>query len=409
MTPSPQPSKALMPVAEALAELLKGVVPLASEHVALNAANGRILAEDLASTRTQPPFAASAMDGYAVRHADLSADGTPLSVIGQALAGHRFHGPLGIGQAIRIFTGAPVPDGADTILIQENAKRDGERITVLDVPAKGAFVRPAGLDFREGDVLLTKGCKLCFRDLALAAAMNHANLPVRRKPKVAILATGDELVAPGAVPGPDQIIASNHAGVAALVEDSGAQALDLGISPDDPAVMTNRVREALEAKADILVTLGGASVGDHDIVQDVLGNEGMNLAFWRIAMRPGKPLMAGNLGRTKVLGLPGNPVSSLVCALLFLKPLVGAMLGAVNETDMHTNAILTAPLPANDRRQDYVRAELQQGADGRLTVTPFSRQDSSMLALLAKSGALIVRPPHATALEAGASVQIIRL
>ncbi len=402
-------AKQLMPVAEALSRLLQGVSALPPENVPLSQANGRILAADLASTRTQPPFAASAMDGYAVRHSDLKVDGPALQIIGEAPAGHGFSDAVAPGQAVRIFTGAPVPDGADTILIQEDADRTGTQIAVRDVPAKGAFVRPAGLDFREGDVLIESGRKLGYRDLALAAAMNHAVLPVRRKPVVAILATGDELVAPGGNPGPDQIIASNHAGVAALVEDCGGEPLDLGISPDDATVMAGHVRRALEARADILITLGGASVGDHDLVQDVLGSEGMDLAFWRIAMRPGKPLMAGHLGHTKVLGLPGNPVSSLVCALLFLKPLIAQMLGRNADLRLETEAVLAGPIGQNDRRQDYVRAELREEDDGRLVVTPFTKQDSSMLALLAKSGALIIRAPHAEALEAGATVPILKL
>lgn len=399
----------LMPVAEALQKLLSDVEPTDPEHVPLAAANGRMLAEPLASTRTQPPFAASAMDGYAIRHCDLTDGHTSLDVIGEAPAGHGFAGSVSSGQAVRIFTGAPVPDGADTILIQENARRDGDRIIVEDPPAPGAFVRPAGLDFAKGDVLLKPPLRLAYRHLALAAAMNHADLPVLRRPKVAILATGDELVRPGTEPGPDQIIASNHAGIAALVEDCGGEPIDLGISPDDPVALAEHVREAITAQADVLVTLGGASVGDHDLVQDVLGQEGMDLAFWRIAMRPGKPLMAGRLGRTKVLGLPGNPVSSLVCGLLFLKPLLRKMFGQpVEDTGAH-KAVLTAPLAQNDRRQDYVRATLSEDSQGRMLVTPFDRQDSSMLNLLARSGALIIRPPHAPALEAGADVPILIL
>lgn len=399
----------LMPVSEALAKLLCAVEPLETEFVPLENANGRFLSEPLVSTRTQPPFAASAMDGYAIRHDDLTAEGTTLTIIGEAPAGHGYSGTVGAGETVRIFTGAPVPAGADTILIQEDAARDGERITVLENPAKGAYVRPAGLDFAEGDVLLKPPLKLAYRHLALAAAMNHALLPVHRRPKVAILATGDELVRPGTEPGPDQIIASNHAGIAALVEDCGGEPLDLGISPDEPVALANHVRRAIREKADILVTLGGASVGDHDLVQDILGQEGMDLAFWRIAMRPGKPLMAGRLGGTKVLGLPGNPVSSLVCGLLFLKPLIEAMLGQTQESSAPQRATLAGPLPENDRRQDYVRATLSTAEDGQLMVTPFSRQDSSMLNLLAKSGALVVRPPHAPALEAGAEVPILVL
>ncbi len=403
------PARPLMPVEEALARLLDGVARLGQESVPLEHANGRVLAQDLASTRTQPPFPASAMDGYAVRHTDLAVDGPALNVIGEAPAGHGFDGSVSAGEAVRIFTGAPVPEGADTILIQENADRQGNQIKVLEVPKAGAFVRPAGLDFKAGEVLLEAGRKLGYRELALAAAMNHAELPVVRRPKVAILATGDELVRPGSQPGPDQIIASNHAGVAALVEDCGGEPLDLGISPDDAKVMAQHVRRAIEAQADILVTLGGASAGDHDLVQDVLGSEGMDLAFWRIAMRPGKPLMAGHLGQTKVLGLPGNPVSSLVCSLLFLKPLIATMLGYEAGPGEEAEAVLGGPLGANDRRQDYMRAELSKDTNGRLVATPFPRQDSSMLALLARSGGLIVRPPNADVLEEGATVPVIKL
>ncbi|GAA0770855.1 molybdopterin molybdenumtransferase MoeA [Roseibium denhamense] len=399
----------LMPVEDALARLIDGVQPLETELVALEAANGRWLSAPLASTRTQPPFAASAMDGYAVRAGDIASGIAVLTVIGEAPAGHGFSGHVGPGQSVRIFTGAPVPDGADTILIQENAERSGDQITILEAPKAGAFVRPAGLDFSDGEVLLEPPLRLGYRELALAAAMNHAVVPVYRKPKVAILATGDELVRPGANPGPDQIIASNHAGIAALVEDCGGLPLDLGISKDDPETLAAHVRRGLAADADILVTLGGASVGDHDLVQDVLGNEGMDLAFWRIAMRPGKPLMAGHLGKTKVLGLPGNPVSSLVCGLLFLKPLIAALLGQGKAAGGTKQATLGADLKENDRRQDYIRASLEEDDKGQLVATPFAKQDSSMLALLSKSGALIVRPPHAQAEKAGSTVPVLPL
>lgn len=399
----------LMPVADALQKLLSNVATLETEHVPLDQANGRTLSENLVSKRTQPPFAASAMDGYAVRHQDVAAGGANLDVIGEAPAGHGFAGQVASGQTVRIFTGAPLPEGADTILIQENAQRQDDRISVLEVPVRGAFVRPAGLDFQKDQVLLEPPLKLTYRHLALAAAMNYPDLPVVRRPKVAILATGDELVRPGIEPGPDQIIASNHAGIAGLVEDCGGQPLDLGISPDDPIELANHVRVAIAERADILVTLGGASVGDHDLVQDVLGQEGMDLAFWRIAMRPGKPLMAGRIGTTKVLGLPGNPVSSLVCGLLFLKPLIHKMLGSSSGATAPKQAILGGDLPENDRRQDYIRSTLHEDSDGRLVATPFSKQDSSMLALLAQSGALIVRPPHAPALTSGSPVDVLVL
>ena len=399
----------LMPVAEALEKLLSNVETLQTEQVPLAQANGRTLAENLVSKRTQPPFAASAMDGYAVRHQDVAGGFATLDVIGEAPAGHGFSGQVAHGQTVRIFTGAPLPEGADTILIQENARRQDTSISVLEIPPHGAFVRPAGLDFEKDQVLLEPPLKLTYRHLALAAAMNYPDIPVVRRPKVAILATGDELVRPGAEPGPDQIIASNHAGIAGLVEDCGGLPLDLGISPDDPVELANHVQRAITEKADILVTLGGASVGDHDLVQEVLGQEGMDLAFWRIAMRPGKPLMAGRLGTTSVLGLPGNPVSSLVCGLLFLKPLIHRMLGSSSGATAPKHAILGGDLAENDRRQDYIRSTLHEEADGRLVATPFSKQDSSMLALLARSGALIIRPPHAPALKAGAPVDVLVL
>lgn len=398
----------LMPVEEALRALLDGVLPKECEWVPLEEANGRKLAQDLVSKRTQPPFAASAMDGYAVRHTDASKSDACLTVIGEAPAGHAFQGIVGSREAVRIFTGAPVPEGADTILIQENAERTENQIRVLEVPEKGRFVRAAGLDFSLGETLIKAGKTLNYRDLALAAAMNHATLPVVRRPVVAVLATGDELVRPGGEPGPDQIIASNHAGIAGLVEDCGGIPMDLGISPDDTKAMASYVARAIDAKVDVLITLGGASVGDHDLVQDVLGQQGMDLAFWRIAMRPGKPLMAGRLGDIKVLGLPGNPVSSLVCGLLFLKPLLAAMLGECSLSS-ETTAALGADLGENDRRQDYIRAKLEIGDDDQLIATPFTRQDSSMLALLAHSGALIIRPPHAPAVKAGAQVKILKL
>ncbi len=399
----------LIPVSEALERLLKGITPLGAESIPLAAANRRILAADLTATRTQPPFSASAMDGYAVRHADMETVPARLKVIGEAPAGHAFDGTVAPGTAVRIFTGAPVPQGADCILIQENTEREGDIVIALEQPAPGRYIRPAGLDFAEGNVLLKAGDRLDYRTLSLAAAMNHANLPVRRKPVVALLATGDELVPPGAIPGPDQIIASNHAGLAALIEDCGGEVLDLGLSPDDEKAIAEKVRQALAAKADILVTLGGASVGDHDLVQGVLGAEGMELDFWRIAMRPGKPLMAGHLGDTKVLGLPGNPVSSMVCALLFLRPLMAALLGRSNQTEEVDQALLGAPVKANDIRQDHLRAKLSRNAEGALVATPFAKQDSSLLSVLAGAEALIIRPSHAPALDAGTAVQILRL
>ncbi|SFT90912.1 molybdopterin molybdochelatase [Pseudovibrio denitrificans] len=401
----------LISIEEALDRLLKDVKPTASESLPLLEAGERVLAQDVAATRTQPPFSASAMDGYAVKAADTTDPERALKVIGEVAAGHNFDGTLQDGEALRIFTGAPVPAGADAILMQENARRDGDSLFCQESVTVGKFIRPAGLDFQEGQILLKAGAPLGFRELSLAGAMNHASLPVRKKPVVAILANGDELVEPGQTPGPNQIIASNQVGIAEFVKNCGGIPMMLGIAPDQPEEITARVKQTIKAKADVLVTLGGASVGDHDLIQDVLGAEGMELGFWRIAMRPGKPLMAGALGQMKVLGLPGNPVSSLVCALLFLGPLLDKMLGrSVPLANQGvTKATLTADLPANDLRQDYLRASLSTDAQGNLTTEPFDKQDSSMLALLTKADALIVRPPHAPAASAGEKVELLKL
>lgn len=399
----------LISVDEALDRLLSDIEPLESEEVSLAGANGRILATPLSARRTQPPFPASAMDGYAIRAADIAQVPTDLKIIGEAPAGHGFSGIVGPGETVRIFTGAPVPEGADTVLIQENARRHGDSVTALEAVSEGSFVRKAGLDFVEGQELLSAGRRLNFRDIALAAAMNHASVPVVRKPRVAILATGDELVLPGEEPGPDQIIASNSFGVAAFVEDCGGLPVDLGIAADTEEALAGKIRKAADANADVLVTLGGASVGDHDLVQDVLGAEGMELAFWRIAMRPGKPLMAGHIGPVRVLGLPGNPVSSLVCSLLFLRPLLFAMQGADIPSRKLETARLGADLGENDRREDYLRAGLSRDDDDNLVATAFGRQDSSMLATMTAADALIVRSPHAPAAKAGEIVPILRL
>ncbi|KZL21899.1 Molybdopterin molybdenumtransferase [Pseudovibrio axinellae] len=401
----------LISIEDALSRLLKDIIPIQSEQLPLLETGGRVLAEDVKATRTQPPFSASAMDGYAVKASDTTNQDNPLKVIGEVAAGHSFEGTLKAGEALRIFTGAPVPGGADAILMQENARRDGDNLFCLESVSVDKFIRPAGLDFHEGQVLLTKGTLLGFRELSLAGAMNHATLPVRKKPVVAILANGDELVEPGQTPGPNQIIASNQVGIAEFVKNCGATPMMLGIAPDQPEAIAARVKQAIHAEADILVTLGGASVGDHDLIQGVLGAQGMELDFWRIAMRPGKPLMAGALGPMKVLGLPGNPVSSLVCALLFLGPLLDEMLARSQsqESQEVTKATLAKDLPANDLRQDYVRASLSTDEQGNLIAEPFSKQDSSMLALLTKADTLIVRPPHAPAAKAGEKVDLLKL
>jgi len=310
---------------------------------------------------------------------------------------------------VRIFTGAPVPLGADTVIIQEDTERlPGNRIRTKFVPGKGRHIRTAGQDFIAGEAALSAGDVLDAGRLTLAAGMNHASLPVFKRPRIVILATGDELVAPGNKPGDDQIIASNSFGVAAIARDNGAEVIDLGIVYDDRDAISAEVRRAQDADVDVIVTLGGASVGDHDLVQSTLIACGMTLDFWRIAMRPGKPLMVGQLGTATVLGLPGNPVSSLVCALLFLEPLT-RKLARLPLRDRITTARLASPLPGNDVRQDYVRARLTRDSDGTLVAHPFSRQDSSMMKVFAQSDCLIVRPPHATEAPAGTTCDILRL
>ena len=401
----------LLSVADALARILAAIPsPVEAETVAVQSAAGRTLAADLAATRTQPPFPASAMDGYAVRAADIATVPASLRLIGTSAAGHGFSGTLGPGEAVRIFTGAPVPAGADAILIQENAEADGETVTAREPVAAGRFLRGAGLDFREGDTLLRAGETLDARRLALAASAGHAALPVRRRPRLAVLATGDELVRPGERPEWDQIVASNGLALAALGQEAGAETIDLGIAADDIGALRDAVGRARTAGADLLVTLGGASVGDHDLVQAALGAEGMEFGFWRVALRPGKPLMHGRLGPMLVIGLPGNPVSSIVCGLLFVVPALRALLGDARAgEDRSEPALLGRDMPENDARQDYLRARLETGPDRLPVVHPETRQDSSMLSVLGASEALLIRPPHAPPARAGDPCRIIRL
>ena len=402
---------ALLSVAEALARVLASVpAPVEAETVRIEDAHGRTLASDIAARRDQPPFSASAMDGYAARSSDLAAMPCRLRVVGASVAGRRFAGRIGAGEAVRIFTGAPVPEGADTIVIQEDTEAHDGEVIVREAGAAGRHVRPAALDFRTGAVLLRAGERLDARRLALAAAMGHGELAVRRRPRVAILATGDELVRPGDTAGPDQIMASNPYALRAIVERAGGEAIDLGIAADTLADLKSRIGAARDGGADILVTLGGASVGDHDLVQSALSAEGMELGFWRVALRPGKPLMHGRLGRMLLIGLPGNPVSSIVCGVLFVTPLIRALLAnPLAGEDPTERAVLAAGLPENDDRQDYMRAALSRTPDGDIAVRAHARQDSSMLAVLAESEALIVRPPHAPAARAGETCRIVRL
>jgi molybdopterin molybdotransferase len=402
---------ALLPVEEAQHRLISAVTqPVGVESIPLASAHGRILAHDLASQRTQPPFPASAMDGYAVRAADL-APGASLRVIGESAAGRRFSGKVSAGEAVRIFTGAPVPDGADTILIQENADGVGTTmITARQSEPVARFIRPAGLDFHQGETLLKAGERLDAARLSLAASMGHALLSVRRKPRIAILATGDELVEAGQACGPDQIISSNSHGIMALVAEAGGEPLDLGIAADNMAALDTAFARAVALEADAIVTLGGASVGDHDLVQHALSRRGMALDFWKIAMRPGKPLMFGSMGAQLVIGLPGNPVSSLVCGIVFVQPMVRALAGMSGALLPATTPVrLGQDLPANDERAEYMRVTLRDDADGLPIAVPFAKQDSSMLSRLAYAHALLLRPSHAVAASKGELAQAILL
>jgi len=398
-----------MPVADALAAILAGAEPLAEEMIALDEAFHRVLARDVAALRTQPPQAMSAMDGYAVRAADAAKIQARLKVIGEVAAGRPFGQPIGPGEAVRIFTGGVVPDGADAVVIQEDTVADGGSITLTEAAMTGRHIRPAGVDFRQGDVLLSAGGRLSDRDLSLAASMNYPELPVRRRPKVALLATGDELVMPGSTPGPGQIIYSNGYALRALARAEGAETIDLGIAADTIEATTAGIRRARDLGADILVTTGGASVGDHDLVQDSLKAEGVAIAFWQIAMRPGKPMMHGRLGAMRVVGVPGNPVSSYVCTLLFVVPLIRALSGRKFVHHVRETAVLGRDVGANDRREDYLRARLEERADGMLVATPVNHQDSSLLANLSAAGALVIRPPFAPAASAGSPCDILRL
>ncbi|MCG8445259.1 MAG: molybdopterin molybdotransferase MoeA [Hyphomicrobiales bacterium] len=396
----------LLSVDEALSRILDGVSPTGTETIPIQSALRRTLAEPVLSQRTQPPFDTSAMDGYAVRAEDVTILPKALKLVGRSVAGKRFEGVIGSAEATRIFTGAPLPEGADTIIIQENTRETGGTVEVLEGSTdRGQFVRRRGLDFGAGQQLLSEGTILLPRHIAVAAAGNNGSIVVRRKPRVAILSTGDELVPPGHAPGIDQIVASNGVAIAALVNAAGGEAVDIGIVRDTTEALHSALDRVFEEEPDVLITSGGASVGEHDLVQGVMTERGLELGFWRIAMRPGKPLMFGRLDHMRFIGLPGNPVSSLVCSRLFLWPLLKALLGHEPERQME-EARLAAPLPANDRRQDYMRGVF---TDCGHTVTPFDKQDSSMLSTLAKADCLIIRPPHAPPAAAGESVPVLRL
>src|SRR6188474_568230 len=398
-----------MPVTEALSAVLAGAEPLPEEMVALDHGHHRVLARDVAALRTQPPQAMSAMDGYAVRSADAANVAARLKVIGEVAAGRPFDRKVGAGEAVRIFTGGVIPDGADAVIIQEDTVAEDGGITITEAARPGRHIRPAGIDFCEGDVLLARGTRLSDRDLSLAAGMNYPEIPVCRRPRVAMLATGDELVMPGSIPGPGQIVYSNGYALRALARQEGAETIDLGIAADTVAATSLGIRRAHEGGADILITTGGASVGDHDLVKQSLEAEGVAMAFWRIAMRPGKPMMHGRLGAMRVIGLPGNPVSSYVCGFLFLVPLIRALSGRKTIHHVRETALLGRDLPANDQREDYLRARLEEREDGALIAVPVSHQDSSLLGNLAAARALLIRPPFAPALPKGTPCEFLRL
>jgi molybdopterin molybdotransferase len=330
-------------------------------------------------------------------------------VIGEVAAGRPFGRKVGQGEAVRIFTGGVIPDGADAVIIQEDTAIDSDHITITEAATPGRHIRPAGVDFREGDVLLARGRRLTDRDLSLAAGMNYPELAVRRRPKVAVLGTGDELVMPGVTPGPGQIVYSNGYGLRALARAEGAEVADLGIAADTVAATTDGIRRARELEADILITMGGASVGDHDLVKRSLEAEGTAMTFWRIAMRPGKPMMHGRLGTMRVIGLPGNPVSSYVCGFLFLVPLIRALSGRDTIHHVRETAVLGRDLAANDQREDYLRARLEERTDGAPVAVPVNHQDSSLLGNLAAARALVIRPPFAPAATKGSPCELLRL
>jgi molybdopterin molybdotransferase len=403
---------ALMPLADALVAVLDGASALPEEMVALDDAWHRVLARDVAALRTQPPLPMSAMDGYAVRAADATS-GATLTVIGEVAAGRPFDRAIRAGEAARIFTGGVIPDGADAVVIQEDATRAGDRVTVNEAAAPTKNIRAAGIDFNAGDVLLQAGRLLADRDLSLAAGMNHPLLPVVRRPKLALLATGDELVMPGDRLSPGQIVYSNGYALRALARAEGAETIDLGIAGDTLEATTAAIRAARDAGADILVTTGGASVGDHDLVKQALESEGVTMAFWRIAMRPGKPMMHGRLdaphGPMRVVGLPGNPVSSYVCAFLFMVPLIRALSGRIDIHHAVEMATLGRDLKPNDQRADYMRARLDTDESGALVAMPVSHQDSSLLGNLSVAQGLLLRAPFADAAMAGDRCEVIRL
>lgn len=402
----------LLPVDEALARILAAAYahPRQTEFISVTEGHGRVLAADLAALRNQPPADVSAMDGFALHAADTDLPGTPLKVIGESAAGHPFSGTIGAGEATRIYTGAILPEGADTVLLQERAALDGDILKSEITLRPGTFIRRAGCDFVEGAIGLRAGQRLTPGGIAFAGAMNHQQIPVSCRPRLAILATGDELVLPGSNGAREAIVATNAFAIAAMAKAAGADVLDLGIARDSEASLNVAFDRALAWSADCLVTIGGASVGKHDLVRHVAAARGGQLDFYKIALRPGKPLNFGRLGPMLFAGLPGNPVSALVCARVFLLPLIGALQGdRAAGRQVTEQAVLGTDLPGNDERQDHLRAVLSQDRNGRFVATAFDDQDSSLLSVYAAADALIIRPAHAPAAKAGDICQILRL
>lgn len=403
----------LVPAPAALKLILEGASPSAREMVDLHHGDQRVLALDLIALRTQPPFNASAMDGYGVRQSDLASIPVSLDIVGQSAAGHSFNGNVEDGQAVRIFTGAPVPDDVDTIVIQENTNADGSSVEILAGNKLGKFIRKAGLDFREGDVLLESGRLMDPQSISLAASMNYAEICVWQKPVVAIIATGDELVLPGNDLEEGQIIASNSFALAALARKSGAEVLDMGVAKDTVEALLQVTRDAIAQGADLIITMGGASVGDHDLVLPSMEKQGFKFVFSKIAMRPGKPFLFATReveGKTvRLLGLAGNPVSSIVAGQVFVRPLINALAGLPPQFAEPVSAKLGAAMDANDERQEYVRAKLERDPHGNMVVLPFSSQDSSMLANLVRADCLLIREINAPAAHIGDDCEIVKL
>ncbi|CAI8363729.1 MAG: molybdopterin molybdenumtransferase MoeA [SAR116 cluster bacterium MED-G04] len=399
---------ALLSVEGALEAIASAMPMMGVETVALKEGDGRVLASPIDATLSHPPASVSAMDGYAAMAADLTAFPADLEMIGESAAGHPYGGDISKGQCVRIFTGAHCPPGADTIILQEDTEAEGNRITVHEAPAKYRFIRPEGNDFSMGDRLFEAGRTLSARSLALIGSAGHGTVEVRRKPRVAVISTGDELVEPGVTPGPHQIISSNSIFLEKLIRAVGGEPLSLGIVRDEDKALDAALEQSMAA--DLIVTSGGASVGKHDGIARRM-QSGSDLSFWRIAMRPGKPLVFGHIGgdaRTPLLGLPGNPVSTGVCGIIFAAAAIRAMLGQDYAPAYH-HAVLEADLPQNDRRQEFMRARMAFRDDGRIAVTALQGQDSGMMAVFAHAEALIMRPANAPAVGAGEIVPILMI